>query len=412
MTLFSAAAVCLAIRNPRFMGLVAISLVFVYAERREPKEVGAATEPLALGLLRIIGLGAAGLFITLGAAFNVVSTYGELRSESRLATHTLAYAPALCALPLDGGDTRVPLICGHGVESYISFRPNSRFRPLLDSGLGHFSSETKRYYFFAWSEPDAFRLALQHLRIDYVLVNKDTYQWLPILSTLPDWQFVTCDENGVLFQRSKAGHQPLTEAQRALVTDCIAKLRDRGVNMGAFAYSTLLDDPAASLDLLEGFSGPIWSAGVFNAVCDWVNQLPDATVQAYLMGNHPHSYALVDAILAYRLGPEAFDSSMRTMIPGAHPWYLTALAAENAVREGDAARARQLFDSISPVPASSSTYYRLRNEIALADHGGKARTLGTYGQWQTWDASGPGFITAMSDRLNERLAEIAQRPDP
>ena len=56
--------------------------------------------------------------------------------------------------------------------SYLSFEGNGNYRPLLDSGLSHFSDDTKRYFFFVWYEPEAARFsAMQQLQVEYVLLD-------------------------------------------------------------------------------------------------------------------------------------------------------------------------------------------------------------------------------------------------
>ena len=340
--------------------------------------------------------------------FNLLGSYADLRAELRFPTHGLRYASEMVAYPVEPEGRRIPVLCGHGMGSYLSFNENGNFRPLLDSGLSHFSDDTKRYFFFVWYEPKALDLALKQLHVDYILLDLDTLHWIPTIRLLPDWQFVTCSANGMIWKRSPIGPQPLSEADKALIARSIEVQLQKGFTESAFDYSTLIDPPGKSLALLAGHQGRPWTEGFFNSLCTWVNMLSPADAAAFLATDSCAQQPLVGAIVAERAGPEAYDRFAASQPEPPPIWFWKAIRVEALLRKGDAAEARRVFDSISPTPPSSTMYYRLWHELHAQDS--PAPDPGAYGRWQTWDASGPVFMEDMSVRLNNRIEELDRKP--
>jgi hypothetical protein len=399
---FAVFAAAISLHSFRFIDYTAIALLFVYAARDEEAAERPPFLPWFLSLPRDLLLCVLFLFLDV---FNLLANCAELRSERQFATHGLRYASDMAAYPVPDEGRRIPVLCGHGMGSYLCFPGHGDFRPLLDSGLAHFSSDTKRYFFFAWLEPRALARALDHLHANYVLIDKDTFPWIPTLHRLPDWQFVTCSPNGMIWKRSPGGPHPLSEADRAQVTEAVAALD----SLGAFTYSTLLDRPADSLAHLDHYRGMPWNEPFFNSVCAYVDSVPAADVQSFLATHSCDDFPLFGDILAARVGPDAYDTYI-----AAHPkqpavWYAKAIAVRVLLQKGDLAGARQVFDSI-PVPASSTSYYALWRAVHAGDK--PYPVLGDYGRWQSWDENAPAFMDGMSARLNDRIGELDRAGSP
>jgi len=88
------------------------------------------------------------------------------------------------------------------------------------------------------------------------------------------------------------------------------------------------------------------------------------------------------------------------------------LEVRECLAQGDRTEARALFDTISPAPVSSVTYYVLWHEVHGADAEIHGSGLSAYGQWQTWDDEARRFVEAMSGKLNDRMAELDRNPEP
>ena len=401
LMLFSLFAVIISVKSFRFINILAIAVLFVYAARAESTATNKPAGPLLLTLFKDVALSLLCVFFIFGDALSFYFTYLEMRAENHLATHTRRFAPDICATKVADGNGRVPVLCGHGIGSYLSLEGNSQFRPLLDSGLSHFSGYYKRYFFFLWHEPAALELVLQDLHVDYVILNRETFPWTQTLHRLHDWQFVTCDTTGILWKRSPNEPHPLSATQRGEVEAAVTALQQSGEIVGAYDYSTLLDDPAKSLGILELYKGPEWSEAFFNSLCAWVDSLSPSVVADFLAGDHPRPYPLIDAILSARLGPDVFAKFAAADPPGPRPWFWKALEVRTALQKGDVAHARAVFDTISPTPISSVTYYYLWHQVHSDSTG-----LSAYGQWQTWDDQARQLIASMSVRLNERMVEL------
>jgi hypothetical protein len=401
---FSGVAVVLSIRSIRFTDFAAVALLFVYAGRDAPFREGTGTFARVMAAAGNVLLGLLIPFFLLMDVFNLAGNVEELRSELRFATHGLRYASDMAAYPVAETEVRSPVLCGLGTGSYVSFPGNGYYRPLLDSGLAHFSDDTKRYFFFAWSEPQALELTLQQLHVDYVMNDPDTFQWIPALHRLPDWQFVTCSVNGMLWQRSGGGPHALSAGDRAEVTACVDKFFEHKNYVTAFIYSTLLDRPADSLAILAHDPGTAWRETFFNALQAWVDALSPGDAQAFLDGKAAAQSPLLGAMLAARLGPAAYDKFRATGVSDPGVWFWKAVEIEVQLKKGDVGKAREIFASIPAVPASSTTYYRLWHDVHAGDE--KAEPLGAYGRWQTWDDGAEAFMGSFSARLNDRLAEL------
>ena len=406
LILFSFFSVFISFKSFRFINLLAISVLFVYAARAVPTGAKKSALPMPLIMLRNVALCLLCIFLIFGDAFSFLFTYEEMRDESRLATHTRRFAPEICAIRVNESNARVPVLCGHGIGSYLSFEGTSQFRPLLDSGLSHFSSDTKRYFFFLWHEPDALDLVLQHLHVNYVILNKETFPWIPTIHRLPDWKFVTCNATGMLWKRSPGAPHPLSASDRDQIEKSVRQLRQDGEIVGAFDYSTLLDAPAESFGILAQYNGPEWSEAFFNSLCAWVDSLPPAAMEDFLASGHPRHYPLVDAILSARLGPDVFAKFVATNPPGPRPWFWKALQVRDCLQKGDRNQARAIFDTISPAPISSVTYYQLWRQVRIEDPKTNDSGLSAYGRWQTWDEDARLFVESMSGQLNDRMTEL------
>jgi hypothetical protein len=140
---------------------------------------------------------------------------------------------------------------------------------------------------------------------------------------------------------------------------------------------------------------------------EWLDAIPPADAQTFLASNRGGQYPLLGAMVAARLGPDAY-----TAFINAHPqrpggWYAQAVAVEMLLQQKDLGRARAVFDAISPAPAASTTYYRLWHAVHDGDGG---TPLNAYGRWQSWNAREADFIIDESRALNIRLTNL-NRPD-
>jgi hypothetical protein len=404
---YAALSAVIAYKSYRFVDLVALALLFAYAAPREEAPPERRARGIAGALLNV-SLAGACVFVAFLDGFAAVMTYHDARDARELATYTRRFAPELVERLRTSGQAGVPILCGHGTGSYVSFAEHGPFHPLIDSGLSHFSDETKRYFFFAWYESAAFDLAVDQLHVDHVLVTRETFNWLPVLHRKPEWRLVACSVDGALWERTAPVSPALDPAMQAEVRAAIAAQQQEGNSAGAFFYSLLLDRPGDSLALLAAARGLEWTEPRFNAMSDWLDALPLADVQAYYASPHELNYPLVDAMVAARLGPEVYDRFIQAPHDGPRPWYWHAVEVRVRLAQGRRDEARAALDRIAPVPDSSTLYYHLWHQVHDTDAAPAA--LGAYGRWQSWELAGPEFMTPVAARLNARAAEAARLP--
>jgi len=405
---FAVFSVVITLRNSRFVEYAAIPLLFVFAEYREQSEGRGSKLPWLITCGRSALTGVLCLFFLYFDAFSLLIIYDEMRAERSFATFGLRYASDMAAYPVEAANHRIPVLCGHGMGSYLSFEGHGNFGPLLDSGMSHFSSDTKRYFFFAWNEPEALELILKQLHVNYVLLDKDTFPWIPTLVRLPDWELVTCSSHGMMWKRSSGGARPLRETERRLMAESIQQLLQKGDDASAFDFSTLMDAPEESLTFLAGEPLHRWKEVLFNSFSSWAAALPKDEVESLLATDSCRQCPLIGAVLAARLGPERYHRFIATNPQDPGVWYGKAIAVKMLLAEGKTEEARKMFASISPVPPASTFYYRLWQEVYSGQNDVPALT--GYGRWQTWDDDARCFIGAMSQRLNDRLAVPAPLP--
>ena len=446
VTLFSIFTFFLACKNFRFINLFVIALIFVYAARVTPIEIKEESRAsFSRSLFKDTVLSVLCFSMLLIDSYNFYFTYKVMRKENQYAVHTRFFAPEICAIKVSDSNKRVPVLCGHGLGAYLSLDGVSQFRPFLDSGLSHFSDAAKRYFFFLWNDPEMLILALQQLHVNYVVINDNTFPWISTMHSLPDWEMVACDERGMLWKRSPGTKHPLSEENRKRVQKIVRMLLKDNNAIGAFSYSTLLDNPTESFAILSQYRGSDWLEEFYNATCNWVNSLPPATVQQLLASEPPAAVQkllasqprpsvqqllanqppvpmeqilaqeplmpvpLVNALLSARLGPTVYEKFVATKPSGPRPWLWTALEAQNCLLVGDKKQALALFNTISP-PIASVTYYRVRDQVMKANLDTTNSGLSAYGQWQTWDEDARRFFDSTSVRLNDRIAELDKQP--
>jgi hypothetical protein len=403
LILFSAFSIYMTFQSSRWCSFLALALLFVYAARDAQMKSPNWRSPF-LGVLRVAGLSLLCLFMLFGDAFSFNLALNEMRGEKRFVT-PMARFFELPEAGLNVSGAPIPVLCGDGEGSYLSFDGNRGFRPLIDTGLAHFSNETKRYFFMIWHEPKALGLAIHSLDVDHVVVNRDNLQWILFLRACPGWKVTACTSHGMLWERTSGAIYVSDPADAAK----IAKSRDSLLNgdqiYGAFCYSTLIDSPRESLVILTQFDRE-WSDPLFNYFNLWLDTVPRSTIQEFVSSKQARDNLLLTAILAQRLGPPAYDEFFKTIPQGPKPVLWEILSVRNEIARGNVKQARSILDAISTNQPSSLTYYTLRKKLNEEDSNAKPGGMSAFGQWQTWDEDAAEFVRSYSLVLNNRIAYL------
>jgi hypothetical protein len=181
--------------NIRHMSFLAGALLYLAAHRRVAVSGPGWNAVLAPFL-------AAGCIAVL--LFDFVAVRGAVSGlRAPPSDNVRRFAPAVASSV--GRDEAGAILCHDTEGSYLTFaRPN--LHPYMDSGQGRFADATKRIYFFAVYDADAFERTLEHLpNVEDVLVTPQVEVWALAMAGRPGWHLAACDDNGLLFRRSAAG---------------------------------------------------------------------------------------------------------------------------------------------------------------------------------------------------------------
>ncbi|MFH1066523.1 MAG: hypothetical protein V1746_01275 [bacterium] len=113
----------------------------------------------------------------------------------------------------------------------------SNLRPLLDSGFHRFSPNTVRYAHYINSHPEALKLALSQLRVNYVVISQSNAHWIFVLDQLPDWNLLLTEDDGIVYVRRSESDKEVVKtlpperwfhplARLAASEDKLVRLRD------------------------------------------------------------------------------------------------------------------------------------------------------------------------------------------
>jgi hypothetical protein len=383
LVVLAATAYVLTLFNIRQMSFLAMTLLFLYAERR-PENPSPRWQPA-----RTLVLGAGCIALLLFDFIAARSALGNLASSA--AQQQAAFAPALLDVARQQG--HVAVLCHDAEGSYLTFAGG--LSSLLDSGQGRFDDDTKHFYFFTVQDPQAFELALDQLQnVRDVLITRPALAWMPAMIHHAGWHFVAADPNGLLFVRD--GGLPAirvtTEAQLATFRDEALQERDL---LWSFCFSLPIDKPSASLELLDHSTVEYWSEPFLRFVREWIGQLPLDSLNAFLRDHPNPDNLLLREMVLMRTQPNA-------PLPPVGPSHLERLLrALDLIQRGDRDSARAIFATL-PRPIVSPLYYNLRDQLDpdAAGHATPAE------HWQDWNAGGRELFDRVSPRLNEHMADL------
>jgi hypothetical protein len=190
---------------------------------------------------------------------------------------------------------------------------------------------------------------------------------------------------------------------REKISRTIEAMKREGNITGAFWYSTLLDEPRASLALLARGIGPIWNDSIFNFLACWIDTQPVGVIEQYLAERPAPS--LFTAMLAGRVSEETQAAMTRSAPPGAIDWRWKLVEIRAKINAKDWPGARAILETISPRPVASTAYYSDWAKIDQSPSPPRAQ-LDAFERWQIWDGESRAFVEAMSARLNARIAYL------
>ncbi|MDB4793745.1 hypothetical protein OAG63_01800, partial [Methylacidiphilales bacterium] len=296
----------------------------------------------------------------------------------------------------------IPILSHHGAGAYLTFAGNHRLRPLIDSGLSHFSDDTKRYFFFIFYNPLALDAVLDNLNIQYVLVTPQPSAWILRLHHHSGWGFVNCTENGMLFKRHAGEDYIFTDSDAKQVAKAKQRLLQVQSYRVAFCFSTMIDNPQESLSIISHSND--WNEAFFNYFSSWIDSLPDAEAAKALANSQLNTNPVLHAFLLIRSSPQGYSELLKAVPDGVDPWIWKVLQIKACLKSGHIDLARQLFQETSSRPAVSAVYASLFHQLYEDKLPPKS-----FDQWQSWDNGGADLMQSVSGQLNQRINSFTPR---
>jgi hypothetical protein len=368
LLILAGTAYVLTLFNIRQMSFLAVTLLFLYAERRE-ENPSPRWQP-ARSLVLVAGCIALLLFdsIALRSAWGQL-TAGEDQVQS-------AFAPRV-ARQIPPGSI---VLCHDAEGSFLSFSGRGGVHPLIDSGQGRFDDNTKRFYFFAVQTTEGFDLALDELpAVDHVFVTPQVEGWTLALEWHPGWHLMASDAQGLLFARDKNAASPHASPLSPSEISRLADFRNQAVRQGnlpwAFCLSTLIDDPSSSLELLDRAPSSAWSEPFFVFTTNWLHSISQDQLTTFVQRHGPGQNPLLRELLHLRaptnsqlpdIGSSSLEKLGRVLI---------------LVHDVKYDKAQTILESL-PRPIVSPFYYALCDQFV--DH---PPALTPAERWQDWNDS-------------------------
>ena len=376
--------------NIRHMSFLAGALLFIAARRRN---IGQPSGHWVAAFLPLLAASCVAVVL-----FDFVALRGARASLCASPQEAVpSFAPAV--VRTFRKDETGAVLCHDAAGSYLTFaRP--RLHPYMDSGQGRYADATKRLYFFAVYDAEAFERVVDQLpALDAVLVTAPVDGWTLALSTHSGWRLAAAEDHGLLFRRIGPASARFDDSNLAAVAGCRDRAIARDDFTRAFCFSTLIDPPMESLRLLDRSPVRAWTDRFYSFTRAWLRRREAAGAEAFLAGEfHPSNPLLRELLL------DRFPSA--APLPPAGSSELEQLARVlTLVDREQTAEARATLRSV-PKPLVSALYYTLRGELDPA----AAREATAFERWQDWHEGGPALLDQAGPALNARAAAPGQSP--
>jgi len=255
--------------------------------------------------------------------------------------------------------------------------------PLIDSGTHRYDDPTNQLYYYSLHSPEIFRRILSTLKINAILVNNANEGWASILNTNPDWRLIQVEDDSQLYLR-QPNDPPNTnrkifakwesEAQLKAV-EAVEPGHPPTVSTERLMRGLDIRPDSESLKMWTTVSDSLWvGEPQFFYMEDWVNRLPDTSIEATLkdLGDQmDNTSAAIRILLLLRL---KHDQQAMEIAQKWHPMILNMgyqdlemVRVEAFIRGGDLKQARKILDGFWPKPRYSLRWARLCQQVYADD---------------------------------------------
>ena len=255
------------------------------------------------------------------------------------------------------------------VGSWAQMPDVNNIHPFIDSGTHRFSDRVNQLYYYAFFQPDTFRLILTKLKINAIIVGPSNCYWASVLNRAPEWKLVQIESDSQLyFRRSPVD----TSANDELFSSWEMSLRSGNSHYGDVSAEELMRGlgrrpDAVSLQMLQETGDVSWMFDPqITYLRAWLEQVPDNLVSNALgeMADKAGSSATGVRIL-FNLRLKQFQQAA-TVARDWHPSFFESgsedmqeLRVEAFISAGDQASAQTILDHLWPQPRYSLRWAKL-----------------------------------------------------
>lgn len=162
--------------------------------------------------------------------------------------------------------------------AYAYSMPEYNLRPLIDTGLSRFSTETVKYFFQIDNQPRALRFVLDQLKSNYAVVSLHNSHWAAVLNNAPGWSLSFVSEKGLVYQR-QANRVETSDRLRNVLQMTLSQVHEKEKTAAGIYYTMGLLSPDTTLELLSNSPAPWWKEPGINFLLEWLNGVPAVTIK-------------------------------------------------------------------------------------------------------------------------------------
>ena len=289
------------------------------------------------------------------------------------------------------------------VSAYAYYLQRQNLITLNDTGMARYSQNTKRYYYYLSSFPDAFEIALDQLHIDKIVICNRDPLWAAVLNARKDWKLASVTKDGLLYYRAPA--QGLTADKDAAFRDFLATI-DGEIKIVFTAH--LLPDSVA-LDFLK-INSSYMNEGIYQSIDRTLMSISTDEIEQFLKNTpNDHLQPVIQLLILKRLG-RFLEAEMlaKSWKPHGTSWSDCVPKAEAFMDVGNFHEARRTLDFLYPKPTTSPLYETLRFRLMGTD----AIENKVLGEKLLWDAASQAWFKETTPKWNQHMEQFDLTREP
>lgn len=389
----------------RYVNFVGISLLIIYALTQE---IGFRDSSYGKGrhiLLRIVLSLSLILFfmIVVFMRLEKVSQFYVMNPKFGIADSV--YLGRIGDIHRDNWSRPSLVLCDSGIGSYLSYYSEYEIYPVLDSGLGRYNKDVKRFIYLAAYSPAALRCAAGNLGADKAVATDPA--WVGVFSALSEWHPISFPKKSVVYARGRL--------DKGLEIDFLGKVErqvDHLINEFhdyemAFSVSLLLKDKRRSFEILRKSDEEIWGEPFANFFVEWLKECPEEYLVDVVNSNEGSMPLRLHCLYQLRRYEELVD--LRKEMPLGNSW-ANCYFALSYLALGRNSEAIKVFTEISPRPKASLLEEAVLKQLLATGDPGISK-LRKPQKWAAYEPEDDAFIERIANDCHRNYLRRQQKQD-